>query len=188
MPIREILVEWDLPQGDTSRTVMYFDAAAASIAQQRAALDNFCASNNGALNNSVAWRIQTSGRELDDLTGTLFGAWTEPTVYDGTGTLASPPVADATQILYQWRTSVIVNGRFLRGRTFIPGCAQSSTAMGNLAPTVVAALTSGALPLINSAVGFGIWHRPRPGNPGNHVAATDVSVWSELAVLRRRRR
>jgi len=124
---------------------------------------------------------------LDETTGTLTGSWTDGTAQAGTGTNTGTPVPDASQALVQWRTVTITNGRFLRGRTFIPSVALSQVVGGNLQAPAVTVIQNAANALIASGAGLVVWHRPIAGSGGSHDAVSTASVWTEFAVLRRRR-
>lgn len=182
----EILVDWTTPAGNEHRNVMYFDATL-SIGAQRTALSTFLTAVKASLSNQVSYSIEQSGRVLDDATGALVGSWSQATALTGSGGSATQPVADATQILFRWFTPSIVNGRFLKGRTFIPGLFSGGLSGGNLLAAQVTGLSAAANTFANDPAGFGVWHRPSQGAGGDFVLTTSGSVWSELAVLRRRR-
>lgn len=183
---REIVVDWTTSSGSGKNSVLMFDLAA-SVASQRLALNVFLSAVDGSLDNSVSWSIRQTGRELDDATGTLTGAWSTGLVYTGVGNNATESVADATQLLYQWITGVIVNGRFVRGRTFIPGLTNTILSNGNVLAANVTAFTALGTTFVTDPANFGIWHRPSSAGSGSFHNASACSVWSELAVLRRRR-
>lgn len=184
--IREITTEWVLPSGAGHLTVMYFEGAI-PVEDQRSALATFWGVIDGAQTEDCTWTISTTGRELDDATGTLTGAWNDTTNFTGVGAIDTEPVADATQALIQWRTASIVNGRFLRGRTFIPSLAATQLNGGNLQAATRTLYQGACNALIASAQGLVIWHRPITGSGGSHDAVSTASVWEEFAVLRRRR-
>ena len=183
---REIVVDWTTASGIGKASVMFFDLGAA-VATQRAAINTFLSAVDGSLDNSITWTVRQTGRELDDATGALTGAWSTGLVHTGVGNNATEPVADATQVLFQWLTGTIVNGRFLRGRTFIPGLTSSLLVNGNLNAGQQAAFAALGVTFVNDAANFGVWHRPSSSGLGSFQNATGCTVWSELAVLRRRR-
>jgi len=183
---REIVVDWTTASGGGKVSVFFFDTTG-TVSNQRLDLATFLGNVDGALDNSVSWTIRVAGRDLDDSTGALIGAWTEGTTRTGVGNNATEPVADATQVLFQWHTGVIVNGRFLRGRTFIPGLTNSILSNGNILAANVASFDAFAETFLASSDTFGVWHRPTSGTGGSFHLATSATVWSELAVLRRRR-
>lgn len=183
---REIVVDWTTDAGSGFVSVFFFSVIP-SVASQRASLAAMLGDLDQSLVTTCSWTIRQEGRSLNDTTGALQAAWSDPTGQTGTGATASEPVPDASQILVRWATETIVAGRFLKGRTFIPGLAASGTINGNIGPSVVPVLATAASGLIDDNLGFGVWHRPVQGAGGVFVEATSASVWDELAVLRRRR-
>lgn len=184
--LREITTEWGLAGGGFHVTVMNFSAAVA-VEDQRDALQTFWTSVKALQSNVTSYGISIDGREFNDTDGGLTGTWSDSRLKQGTGGVAGQVVADATQGLIQWRTSTIINRRFLRGRTFVPGLAQSQLVSGNLSGAAVAALQAAANALIASASDLRVWHRPGPSGGGSSDAVSTANIWSELAVLRRRR-
>lgn len=184
---REIVVDWTTPAGNAFANVMFFDTAG-SVGTQRLALNAMLSSYDGSVANTCSWSIRNSGRELSDSTGTLTGSWSAGLNYSGTSGVAADPVPDSTQVLFQWDTGQIVNGRFLRGRTFLPGIVVSNVDQGNLDPAVAGGFEGYMATFISAADGFGVWHRPQGGAGGLFQQAVTGTCWEELAVLRRRRR
>lgn len=183
---REILVDWITPAGGGRVSVFMFTGGN-PVADQRSALNDFLVEASTSLTDGVSWDIRLEGRNMDDATGALTSLWSEPTVYGGTGDQAGQPVPDAAQVLYRWGTGEIVNGRFLQGRTYVPGFYVTGLSAGNLSAGTVAGQGANAQALVDAAVGLGVWHRPVLGAGGVFHDAITGSVWSELAVLRRRR-
>jgi hypothetical protein len=184
--VREIIVDWTTQNGSGKASVFYF-IEGTPVADQRLSLSACLANIDGGLDNSTVWTIRTTGRELDTATGALTGAWTEATSRTGTGGVSGEPVPDAVQVLFQWHTGEIVNGRFLRGRTFIPGLAAANVVNGNLSAGIVTLFEGYGDTLIATADQLAVWHRPVAGAGGSAEAVSDCTVWPELAVLRRRR-
>jgi len=184
--IREIVTDWVLPSGSGHVSVMYFDTAPTPVSQ-RAFINNFWNSIRPLQAIGCTFNIRTSGRELDETTGTLTGAWAEPTVFTASGTSGSVPVPDTSQMLVQWRTGTIVGGRFLRGRTFVPALGIGQTSGGNVIPSAMASAVAASNALVASSAALQVWHRPISGSGGSAVPATSSSIWSEFAFLRRRR-
>lgn len=184
--VREITTEWTLPSGAGHLSVMYFSTTP-SVASQRTALHTFWTAVKALQSTTTIYVISTDGRELDEGTGLLTAAWSEGSVKNGAGGSGSVPVPDATQGLLQWRTNAIVGGRFLRGRTFVPGLGIGQTALGNILPAAATTLNTAATALIASGADLKVWHRPVAGSGGLTDSVTSATVWSELAVLRRRR-
>ena len=185
---REILTDWKTAAGTGFLTVMYFDTQH-TVGQQRTALNTLWANfTTNLLTTATTWTVRTAGRELSDSTGQLTGLWSEAVVHTATGVATGQIAADATQILIQWNTTTIVDGRMIHGRTFVPGLPASSMTGGNLTASVQAAVAGWSTTFVNAGVGFGVWHRPKSFSGGVFAPAQTATCWSELAVQRGRRR
>nr|CRY96738.1 hypothetical protein [uncultured prokaryote] len=188
MPIREVITDIITTSGGGKVSVMYFDSASGDPADQVEAVDAFWLANCTELSTSVKFTVRTNGRAIDEATGTLVGSWNSGlTPAQRAGLKTQEAVADATQALVQWQTGSITNGRFVRGRTFVPGLPVATLSGGNLAAVQVNKMQGWADQLIDAAVGFSIWRRPSSTGAGNAPVVVTSSVWNELAVLRRRR-
>lgn len=184
--LREIITDW-AGNGVQSNTVMFFRADQ-PVADQRTALKAYWDGVKTVVSNQYSFTIRQEGRELNDGDGSLSGAWAVGTSLAGTGTDNSQPVPEAAQALCRWATGVVVAGRFLKGRTYIPGIAQGYSQQGQVLATARTAIKTAGDNLAASATGFVIWHRPAPGGDnGQSAAVTSSSVWQEWAVQRRRR-
>lgn len=195
MAVRQILVDWSTVNGGGKVSVFNFNAETV-VASQRAALNTFLGAVDAICHNTATWTIRTSGNAYNEATGELQADWVDSTPFSGTGAIsAGSPEADAVQALVRWGTGSVVAGRFLKGRTFIPGVAQGAIVSGNLGPTSVAALAAAGNALIGANVGLSVWRRPhtasagdpRPSYSGVLEAAVICTAWPEMAVLRRRR-
>lgn len=183
----EVTTTWTAENAQPGTTVMYFFEVG-DIAALRADLDAMYTAFADRLDTLTTWSIATSGNVLDEATGTLVGDWAEPTAQTGAGLASGQPVSNAAQALLQWRTGVVVNGRRLRGRTFIPGIAQQALDGGQLSAATQADMAAAAQAFaVDPDVSLVVWHRPSDSGPGEAHAVTTGSVWNELAVMRKRR-
>jgi hypothetical protein len=182
---REIIVDWSVEDGGGGLSVLYYDTAA-TAASQRLALNSFLGSVDAICASSTSWTIRQEGRELADATGTLTGVWSNPVAYSGTGGGSAFTVANTSQLLVRWLTNDIVSGRFVRGRTNIPGVDQQYID-GDWTTGVVSTVQTAINTLIATTAGPGVWHRPVGGAGGSFHEVVSGSVWQEAAVLRRRR-
>lgn len=119
---------------------------------------------------------------FDSVTGTVSGQ--EPVVpFTEAGddsTAALPPV---TQALVTWSTGVWLNGRQLKGRTFIPGLCEDSNEPGGVLQTGVGStIQTGANALV-SAAGLVVWSRTH----GTFEPVATAQVSSKWAYLSGRR-
>nr|CRY93641.1 hypothetical protein [uncultured prokaryote] len=184
--LREIIVDWITPDGPALN--VFFAAAELDAGDQRDALAAFYGSYDGMVSSSYAWSVRAEGREIDDTTGTLVGGWAEPGTLNGVGVSPTEPVPDVCQVLVRWSTGFVVNGRMLKGRTYLPGLTTASTSQGEVKASDAATLAGYAATFVGAGAGFKIWHRP--GSQGGSGSSADVvgsSVWTEWATQRRRR-
>lgn len=135
-------------------------------------------------------QVPSSGDQIDDVTGRITGAWSvasTPAVVTGT---ASGNYAGNAGAVIHWLTTVVVNNRRLRGRTFIVPLSGGATydTGGSLAPATITTLTTAANGLVTAlGVTLAIWHRPTNFSGGSSAAVTSVRV-PDLAVSLRSRR
>lgn len=186
--LRQILTRWSVPNASRDiTTVMNFDESI-SAATQRAALAAFWTSVSPVLHSSVSWSIESSGRILDESTGGLVGTWSDGPVISGVGSSAlGDAMANATMLLIRWRAPLIVNGRRVQGRTFIPGPSTNASVDGEVEPETVTGLTAAARSFVDSNAGLGVWSRPAGSRPGRFSVVNDGDCWAEFAVQRNRR-
>lgn len=185
--VREILTDWNTPAGGGRVSVMYFDDTV-SVVSQRAALATLWTTLEPRLGSTVTWTIRTEGRNLHTGNGQLLGQWEDTTSRTGTGNdAASTVIPDASQVLFRWRTGIVVKGRFLQGRTYVPGMTAASLTSGNVSAAARNEWNTAINTFLGANVGLEVWHRPVNQSGGTTGFVLTGSVWSELAVLRRRR-
>lgn len=187
MALQEVLIDWQSENARPGLSVMYFKSTA-SISTVRAALDTMFTAVAARLDSLTTGTVRTSGKIIDETTGTLTGFWNDPTAATWVGTASGQPVSNPDQALMQWRTNNVVNGRLLQGRTFVPGLAFTALDAGQLSAATVSAFQTAQAAFLASIPGdMVIWHRPNGGAPGSFFAVNSGATWNELAVQRRRR-
>jgi len=186
--LHEVPVRWTLENSPGGTNYLYFKQGTANIAFLRASIATMLTAVNDRLDSLTTWTVGTSGDIVDDVTGTLTGAWSEATARTGTGSVSGQPVQNTSQILLQWHTGIIVNGRRLRGRTYIPGASSGASDAGQVAAATVADFVAAQATFISDcATQFAVWHRPINGAGGSSQSVLTGSCWNEFAVQRRRR-
>lgn len=194
----EILVHWSGPPGRDMVSVFHYNGSEPSdLVAARGQIAGMLGNFDGALSNAYTWTIANTADVINPANGVLIGEVGDSTPRTGTGAQAGQPVPDAAQVLIQWRTSGIVDGRRVRGRQFIPGLPIGALGGGNIKPADAAALTDVVQDFVDAAAGgFVIWQRPRkarggdrplPARAGSVHEVTFGTVWEEMAVQRRRR-
>lgn len=184
--MREVITDWSSPGSPGGLSVMYFDdtATITLIRTSLAAMWNIIDNYQGA---GTTWNIRQEGRVLDPTTGTLTGSWAEGTAQTATAALAGGVVPNAAQVLLRWNTTAIVNGRAVKGRTYVPGLQAGQLTNGELLAATRTSIGSAIAAFQGAGNGFGVWHRPVTGSGGSFHLSNTGSVWSELAVQRKRR-
>jgi hypothetical protein len=150
---------------------------------------------SGLLASGVVVTVEQSGDTLNEADGVINGSWSATrTQAPATGSGGSN-YSGATGIVIRWRTAGVVNGRRVRGATFLVPLSTAEFAAGVPSSGNVALVTSSANGLaqdLNSRP-LVIWSRPFAGAPGNPARAgtahpvTSGEGRNLSAVLRSRR-
>lgn len=191
--LREIPVQWHLPNGLEGVLVTHFYGATATATAQATGLSVLVSVLDSNLVTGLSWTIPSAGREIESTTGELTGAWTSSSVFTGAGGATGEQVPDVAQVLLRWRTPLVRRGRFLQGRSYIPALNEGYVAAGNVSSAIRTTWEAAMSTFLNNSTGFGIWGRPLPARgelpaaDGVFAHATSGSVWGELAVQRGRR-
>jgi hypothetical protein len=183
----QVITDWDVDGSAPGQTVMYFDTTNVTIGDTRTALAAFWENIDGVLSNRASWTLRASGKVLDSATGGLVAEWAQGSAISSEGDAGADPVPNAAQMLFRWSTGVVVGGRVLKGRTFVPGFRIDQLDSGG---QIVAAARTAVQPAIDTLIDdtdMHIWHRPQGGSGGTSREVLAGSVWSEFAVLRHRR-
>nr|CRY96233.1 hypothetical protein [uncultured prokaryote] len=186
MPLNEVLIDWLIPGGQPGVSVLYYtDSTPANTS--RTALGSALTAMKTLFVSGVQASIRTEGRVIDEVTGGLTGAWADPNPISVAGTGPGNPVPNASMVLLQAKTGQVVKGRFLQGRTYLPGLPVTATSGGEVATSPANTITSAFNGSYLTTSGAVIWSRPGPKGPGTFKLISSYTVWRELAVLRHRR-
>lgn len=165
-------------------SVFYSDAAADATAEIKA----FFEAIKAWFPTPLTWQVPSGGDTIDDATGDLVGGW----VGLGGGSVAAtgtPPYAAGCGGYVNWGTNVVVNGRRLKGRTFlVPTTVSAYDTSGTMHSSFLAAVSTAAGTL-RDADKLSIWHRPPEGSPsgGTSHPILTVNVPDQVTSLRSRR-
>lgn len=173
------------PGGGPKLSILHFKDGALPN-EVAAQLSSICDNLKAFLSNQYAVTYDPTMRTLDTVTGALISESAfavAPATYAGTA--AAQPVPDAVAALVRLRTGVVVGGRFLQGRMFVPGLSVGLLTAGNITPVAVGQIgTEVAEALaIGPAGQWVVWSRKN----GQVAAVNGVTAWAELATQRRRR-
>ena len=183
--IARVPVTWTGLPGLPGVSVFYWDF---STAADLSALNTFFTAVRGLFADALSWSIPGSGDNIDDTDGTLNGSW----VATGSGTITgnggggSYPAGVGTRI--RWNTSAIVDGRRVRGSTFmVPLLGSSYDISGTIGSTPLTTLRNAADALAANG-GLLIWSRNQPGSTdGVSSPVVSATVPDQVATLRSRR-
>lgn len=158
------------------------------IAVGRAAVGTFWSGVRDGLPSSLTIVTEAEGDIIDSETGLITGAWTEGSVSPLPGA-GGEFYAAGVGACVTWRTAAVIEGRRVRGRTFIvPLAREEYDTDGTLT-------TAGLTRMRNSAAGYAaspatfVFSRPRdvPSLPGSAVPITSGTVTDKVAYLSSRR-
>jgi len=165
-----------------------------------ASVHNFWDALKGSLPTDFHAQVEGAGDIIEDTTGELTGAWTGVQPLQVVG-LVGGSYAAPVGLVVDWLTSTILDGKRVRGKTFVvPVGGSSFESDGSPDAGTIATFQAAGAALIAAEGGLlCVWHRPRVARPadgsrpavtaraGGHAEVTSCSVPNLAAVLRSRR-
>lgn len=195
MALWQVRVTWTGPSQPLIST-FYGDGSAGTASQAAAAVSAFMAALDDNLNSAYTWTLEPDVRELNEATGALISITpvTPASAVCGSG----GTLVDLLQGLIVWRTTEVVDGRLLRGRTFVPGIEEGRNAAGGVPESTFRDSVSGTAAALIATATFQpvVWHRPvysgppdarvldREGSFAEVVTGVMSSKWSYLSSRR----
>lgn len=123
---------------------------------------------------------------LVDTTGVIIGEETVGTASAAvTGTFVGAWQAQVG-VLVEWTTGLYLNGKRLRGRTYLVPLGNAADTNGTLPTGTLGTVGGAADTLAASDADFAVWHRPVSGSGGITVDVTGGVVRDHAAILRSR--
>lgn len=183
--IRRCYITWNGLTGLPGLSVFY----APSGVDPTGDLATFFSTIKANFPTGLTWQIPNGGDELDDTNGVLTGGWAgTPSTVSATGSATSWAAGVGAYV--NWNTTAVVNGRRVRGRTFL--CPLVASAYDNSGTILAAALSTfqTAATALTAGGKTVIWHRPGSvsGGPGSSAAINAAVVPDQVTSLRTRRR
>lgn len=184
MTIERLTCRWAGFQGAPGYSVFYARPGGGVRDRIATFMDGF----KNALPSGVTITIPTEGDVVNEVNGQITGTWTNGTPKTVLGT-NSANYSAVSGVAINWQTADVVNGRRVRGRTFMVPLSQAAYGPdGQVLSTYRTEVQNLADLLISSSTGFfGIWHRPVNGAGGSFHDITAARVKTGPAVLRSRR-
>lgn len=187
MDMHRVLVSWS-GTGVQGAAVNVLSFAAEGGVPDVAAIEQAYFALKTVIPPGVTISVAGSGDTFDDATGTLTGSWSAGAPVSFVGQATEPRVAAGVGACVTWNTGLIVNGRRLRGRTFIvPLSVAAYENDGTLTSGTLGFLQSFATALVASGP-LGIWHRPSAAGTGGAASGvTSFRLRDKVAILTSRR-
>jgi hypothetical protein len=174
---------------------MYFLSDVTANAQAQTAANKvraFWAACAGYLPLGVTITVEPNVAEVNIADGQLtaeynVGTPPAPVTMTGSALRAAP-----SGVAVNWRTSAFVNGRRVRGRSFlVPLATGAYDSDGTLTPICLSAIRGAADTLRTPDAGLAyvmyVWHRPSTQGPGSAHEVVSSSVNDRVAILTSRR-
>jgi len=184
--IARIPVVWSGLPGLPGVSVFY--SAVPDVVAAVAALNTWFNANKALFPNGLSWTTPGAGDTLDDATGTLVGSYggTAGTTTAATG--GAGVYASGCGFRVRWFTDGIVDGRRLRGSTFmVPILSTAYDSNGTIQNASISSVQTACNTLVGTST-LRIWARPAPGgSDGVSHEITGSNVPDAVSTLRSRR-
>lgn len=192
MAIYKIQATWSGFPGAPGYSSFYFSdqAGGSTAAEARLAVHTFFDTMKIALSGSTLINVSPTVELYDETTGALIDYEDDDQDLGVIQGSASGGIVGPAGAVVNWLTATVVNGRRLRGRTFlVPLAASSFESDGTLSGSRLNTLSNAAAVLSGDgfATNFGVWSKPRNGQPGAFGSVTAHRIPDMAAVLRSRR-
>lgn len=170
------------PGGEGVSTFYALPTASTALADIRTFFDSI----KGLVPAAFSWTFPNSGDQIEDSTGQISGAWSAAAAPSVVGTSVTTAYAAGVGARVSWQTQLILNGRRLRGTTYITSLSTSSyDTTGTLQTSSLTTLQNAADALI-AATDLVIYSRPHNGSFG-YGLVIGATVPDRVTALRSRR-
>lgn len=192
MAITRITAQWVGFRGAPGYSNFFFDGVftdESGVEAAALAVREFFQSARSHMPSGCNVTVQSAADILDEVSGQITSVvdFAAPPVVTGLG---DGVYSAATGAVVNWNTQDYVNGRRVRGRTFlVPLSSEAFDSNGDIAAATLIALREGANDLVTATLEapLCVWHRPVNGAGGSSHVVTSSTVPDLGAVLRSRR-
>lgn len=192
MAITRITARWANFRGAPGYSNFFFDGAFTDedgAAAAAFAVSAFFRGVADALPTGLTIQVQGTADVIDEASGQITSVmdFASPTQVVGTG---GATYSAATGAVVNWNSQDYVNGRRVRGRTFlVPLDSAAFDDNGDISSTVLGDLRAEADELVTATLEHPmcVWHRPVNGSGGSSHVVSTATVPDLGAVLRSRR-
>lgn len=189
MQLHRVVIQWSGAQiRGQAVTVLHYDGSSSPAPPTAGEIGGAFGPFMGNFPSGVSVTFPGTGDTIEDTTGALVGTWSTGASVTTTGGGVATAAAGVGAVV-TWNTGGIVNGRRLRGRTFlVPLCTAAYANDGTLSDTSYSALQTFAAALMATGP-LAVWHRPTTagGSDGNSYGVTAYRARDKVAMLKSRR-
>lgn len=192
MAIFRITAEWTGFPGAPGYSTFHFQGSSpgSGAEGERSRVRAFFAAFSQDLAGGTTITVLPTIQVYDEATGMMTGLIDDTTTLTPVAAPTTGNYAGPSGGMVQWNTGTVVNGRLLRGRTFlVPLGTTAYDNTGTLATATIGRINTGASELSGAgfASGFGVWSRPQSGGTGAFAEVNGHRVPDKVVVLRSRR-
>lgn len=192
MAITRITAQWVGFRGAPGYSNFFFDDALldeGSVTAAALAVRDFFQAARSHIPNGTNINVQATADILDETSGQITSVvdFAQPAVVTG---LADAQYSAASGAVVNWNTQDYINGRRVRGRTFlVPLSTEAYDTNGDLTGETLTAIRDGANALVTAVLNapLCVWHRPVNGAGGSAHVVSSATVPDMAAILRSRR-
>jgi hypothetical protein len=184
VPLRKVPVSWTTGVGGSGVSVFYTLESTDVTVE----LATFFNAIKALFPTQVSWQIPSTGDTVDIPTGKIVSGWSGGTAATVVGSTAGAYVG-GTGAMVRWNTSGIVDGRHVKGRTFLaPLITTAFDSQGTIGDAQVTTMQNAAVILAGSGKLI-IFSRPTKEEPtsGASSLVTGATVPDRVTSLRTRR-
>lgn len=192
MAILRVSARWSGFPGAPGYSNFHFQASGTGVdvSASRALVHGFFDGVSADLPSSVSIDVLSQVEVLDDVSGQLVDYSDDPEELDPVDGGSSGNFSGPSGAVVNWRTATVVDGRRLRGRTFLVPLNNSAyDPDGTLSAAALTRLNNAASVLSGAGFGsgFGVLSRPAGGGAIRFGEVTGHNIPDMAAVLRSRR-
>lgn len=192
MAITRLTAQWSGFRGAPGYSNFFFDGAftdSDGVEAAAVALFGFFSGTRSRYPTGTSISIQPTADVIDEASGQITSVvdFASPGAVVATG---ATTYSAASGAVVNWNTQDYVNGRRVRGRTFlVPLGSDCYDAQGDIASATLTSLREAADDLVTAALEHPlcVWHRPVNGAGGSSHVVNSATVPDLPAVLRSRR-